>query len=134
MDPGDAVARLALRRSTFNNERDPTVTTCVHPWIDGGDRKPASWGGMYSTSSAAMSEDAEVDPARQRLAGEMVDADAVELELAATALFVAGESTPDPWSETQRRKPDMAADGRLDGAKRLYRRLRLKPPELLPAL
>ena len=94
----------------------------------------ASWGGMYSTFSTAMSEDAGISPLRHVLAGEMVNADAVELELAATALFLFGEDSPDPWGETERRKPDKAADGRLDRAKQLYRRLHQKTPELLPGL
>jgi hypothetical protein len=36
----------------------------------------------------------------------MVNADAVELELAATAAFLAYERFPDPWGETARRKPE----------------------------
>jgi len=54
----------------------------------------------------------------------MVKADAVELELAATAAFLAIEGIPDPWGETARRKPEKAEGGRLLKAKQLYSRLR----------
>ena len=65
----------------------------------------------------------------------MVDADAVELELAATALFLAKEGFPDPWTETARRKPEKADAGRLAKAKQLYDRLRaIQTPHPLPAL
>jgi uncharacterized protein len=95
----------------------------------------AAWGGVYSTFSTSIPQDPEVNPARRRLAQEMVNADAVELELAATALFLSYENTRDPWSETERRKPDKAANGRLDRAKQLYRRLReVHTPDPLPEL
>jgi uncharacterized protein YwgA len=95
----------------------------------------AAWGGVYSTFTATMPQDSNLDPARRRLAQEMVNADAVELELAATALFLSYESAPDPWGETEHRKPDKAANGRLDRAKQLYQRLRrIQTPQPLPEL
>jgi hypothetical protein len=82
-----------------------------------------------------MSQDSEVNPARYKLAREMVTADAVELELAATALYLSYENTPDPWGETEHRKPEKPANGRLDRAKLLYERLRgVQAPEPLPNL
>jgi uncharacterized protein len=82
----------------------------------------ASWGGMYSTYSVAGQPEGNI-PARVRLAAETVEADAIELELAATAVFLANEGYSDPWAETARRKPEKADNGRIDRAKELYRKL-----------
>jgi uncharacterized protein len=95
----------------------------------------ATWGGQYSTFSTQMATDPSMHPARAQLAQEMANADAVELELAATAAFLAYEGFPDPWAETARRKPEKAEDGRLERARQLYLRLRQIPaPHLLPAI
>jgi hypothetical protein len=51
------------------------------------------------------------------------DADAVELELAATAVFLSKDGYNDPWAETARRKPEKAQGGRVERAKRLLGRL-----------
>jgi uncharacterized protein len=61
-------------------------------------------------------------------------ADAIELELAATALFLAIQNgARDPWQETARRKPEKAEDGRLEKAKALYHKLRqVRTPKPLP--
>ncbi|MGY4233044.1 hypothetical protein ACVIIW_001991 [Bradyrhizobium sp. USDA 4449] len=95
----------------------------------------AAWGGLYSTFHTQMPSDPSSHPARVRLAHEMANADAVELELAATAAFLAYERFPDPWAETARRKPEKAEGGRLDRAKQLYFKLRQIPtPHPLPAI
>jgi uncharacterized protein len=95
----------------------------------------ANWGGLYSIFRSQIPPDPNPNPARFRIAQEMVSADAVELELAATALFLARELFSDPWSETARRKPDKAEGGRLEKAKQLYQRLRrVRTPRPLPAL
>lgn len=95
---------------------------------------PATWGGLYSTYHSQLPQDFRVNEARCRLARELVNVDAVELELAATALFL-HESFQDPWSETARRKPDKADDGRLQRAQELYQNLRSIPtPRPLPAI
>jgi hypothetical protein len=95
----------------------------------------ANWGGLYSIFQSQIPPDPNPNPARARIAQEMVNADAVELELAATALFLAREGFSDPWSETARRKPDKAEGGRLDKSKQLYQRLRqVQTPRPLPAL
>jgi uncharacterized protein len=99
------------------------------------DESVASWGGLYSTFHSHIPADPAPNPARIRIANEMVNADAVELELAATALFLAKEGFADPWTETARRKPDKADSARLDKAKHLYQRLRaVQTPRPLPAL
>jgi hypothetical protein len=95
----------------------------------------ASWGGLYSTFSTTMPPDLKIHSARHLLVQEMINVDAVELELAATALFLSYENIPDPWGETERRTPDKAADGHLGRAMRLYQRLRqVRTPQPLPRL
>ena len=95
----------------------------------------ANWGGQYSTFRTQLPPDPFTHPARARLAQEMVNADAVELELAATAAFLAYERFPDPWAETARRKPEKAESGRLERARQLYERLRqIQTPQQLPAI
>jgi len=95
----------------------------------------ANWGGLYSIFHSELPADPTPNPARVRISQEMVNADAVELELAATALFLAREGFSDPWCETARRKPDKAEGGRIEKAKQLYQHLRrVQTPRPLPAL
>jgi uncharacterized protein YwgA len=97
--------------------------------------QPATWGGSFSTFEAYLPGDPNVAESRRHLSKETVTADAVELELAATALFLAREGFPHAWAETARRKPEKAADGRLDRARSLYERIRqVKTPNPLPPL
>jgi uncharacterized protein len=95
----------------------------------------ASWGGTYSTFTVEGPPNPAVHPSRLRLTAETVNADAIELELAATAVFLAIEGHPDPWTETERRKPEKAEQGRLDRAKALYQRLSaIETPSPWPAI
>ncbi len=95
----------------------------------------AQWGGTYSTYSAAVQAAANVPDARLQIAHIAIEADAIELELAATAVFLAREGVEDPWSETARRKPEKAEGGRLKRAKALYRQiLNVQTPEALPVI
>jgi hypothetical protein len=96
-------------------------------------QKPASWGGTYSVYSAAPGE-LSAQPDRLRLTQEAARADAVLLELAATAAYLAQEGKPEPWTETERRKPDKAGDGRLERARELYGRLRSASNNALPEI
>jgi uncharacterized protein len=91
------------------------------------DEAVANWGGQYSIFRTQMPSNQSTNPARARLVQEMVNADAVELELAATAAFLANERFSDPWAETARRKPEKAEDGHLERAKQLYERLQQIP-------
>jgi uncharacterized protein YwgA len=95
-------------------------------------QQQAGWGGTYSIyqASGAPSD----DTARVRLAQAAAGADAVLLELAATAAYLANEGKAHPWTETAERKPDKAADGRLERAKALYTTLRTASGGRLPAL
>lgn len=91
----------------------------------------ASWGGTYSIYIAPAGE-RSAQRNRVQLAREAARSDAVLLELAATAAYLAQEGKPQPWAETARRKPDKAANGRLDRAKELYAQLRTASDNALP--
>ncbi|HEY5959864.1 MAG TPA: hypothetical protein VIV60_25090 [Polyangiaceae bacterium] len=94
--------------------------------------EPTSWGGFYSVYSTSPVEQNEVRRAFAQLAKE---SSAVVLELAATAAFLAEEGANDPWQETARRKPDKAADGRLERAKVLYLEFtKIRAPKELPKI
>lgn len=95
----------------------------------------ASWGGTYSIFTSAKQNSDVGDEARCRFARTASDSDAVELELAATAVFLAIEGFPDPWGETERRKPEKSDGGRLEKSKALLRSLStLHAPIQLPAI
>ena len=79
-------------------------------------QQTSSWGGTYSVYTAASCEPSAL-PSRVSLTQEAARSDAVLLELAATAAYLAQERKPHPWEETARRKPDKAADGRLERAR-----------------
>ena len=95
----------------------------------------ASWGGSYSIYQADATQHLTDVATRRALATKAAESDAVELELAATAVYLAKEGHRDPWAETARRKPEKAGDGRLVKAKELYRTLRaIKTPVRLPEI
>lgn len=97
--------------------------------------QPTAWGGSFSIFSTTMVADQQIPESRRSLIREMVNVDAVELELAATALFLALERFPNAWNETARRKPEKAADGRLDRARALYESIRqIQTPNPFPNL
>lgn len=96
--------------------------------------KPASWGGSYSIFEAAEGgqTDSKCPEARLRLISEAIRADAIALELAATAAFLASEGSNDAWRETQKRKPEKAAI-RMEEAHTLYTKLKeIDVPRPLP--
>lgn len=94
-------------------------------------QQQASWGGSYSVYTV-QSVAPSAQTSRIGLAKEAARSDAVLLELAATAAYLAQEGKPQPWAETARRKPDKAADDRLEKAKELYARLRTASDNALP--
>ncbi|QTN97843.1 hypothetical protein J8E27_06020 [Brucella sp. 458] len=97
------------------------------------EKRATNWGGRYSIYSVANGE--EEHDNRTRLARMAKNADAILLELAATALFLKKNGVDAPWDETERRKPEKSTDGRLDQAKQLYQRLQsIETPIPLPAL
>jgi hypothetical protein len=95
----------------------------------------ANWGGRYSIFRASMPQPTGT-PARDNLINLARDADAVALELAVTAAFLAKDGSSDAWSEVAERKPEKATGSHLDDAKKLYAKfLRVKNvPEKLPAI
>jgi uncharacterized protein len=96
--------------------------------------RPASWGGLYSEYSTNLPQREGVPAARLEIAQEGARANAIQLELLATAIFLANEGEKDPWAETQRRKPEKAKL-RLEGAQELYKRLiQIQTPQALPNL
>jgi len=92
-----------------------------------------TWGGSYSIYS--VPNVAPGTPVRTRVAKLAAAADPIELELAATAAFLAAEGQSDPWDETARRKPEKASPPRLKGAKDLYGKLQaIATPKRLPEI
>lgn len=97
----------------------------------------ASWGGMYSiyrTQEPAL--EIVQGSVRRELAKFAGAADPVELELAATAAFLAAvEHCEDPWGETSKRKPEKSDGGRVEKARALYQKLlELAPGSKLPQI
>lgn len=95
----------------------------------------ATWGGFYSRYEVKTDPGRDADSVRARIAQEGARANSIELELAATALFLAKEGDKDPWGETARRKPEKAEGGRLERAQEFYRKLqRFETPQPLPII
>ena len=95
----------------------------------------ASWGGTYSVFKTPTTSGAKVSKERLSLIKEAANADSVELELAATALFLFKSGFPtSAWEETARRKPDKIVNGRIEKAKLLYNKLsKIECPNPLPS-
>jgi uncharacterized protein YwgA len=100
------------------------------------EERSAQWGGTYSTYQTSQPANEQAPKARRDIARIAIEADAVELELAATAVFLSREEgIADPWAETARRKPEKAEGGRLKRAKVLYKQLQaVETPQPLPAI
>lgn len=81
----------------------------------------AAWGGTYSVfqSRVGVNETDALNKVRKALLTIARNADAVALELAATAALVANRGIRDPWNEVSRLKPQKAAS-KLALAKELY--------------
>jgi len=91
----------------------------------------ASWGGTYSVFATTQGIIAGRSAPRSALAAAAARANPVALELAATAVFLSKEGTPNPWGETARLKPEKAGQS-LPKAKALYASLRRIAPTLPP--
>lgn len=96
----------------------------------------AAWGGTYSIYRVPGAVSHNPATPRQQLASEAARADAIVLELAATAVFLRNEENiEDVWAETARRKPEKATDARIDEARALLRNLAaIQVPQPLPAV
>jgi uncharacterized protein YwgA len=98
------------------------------------EERKTDWGGWYSVFKALVASDT-TDATYRNFLSAAAKVGAIELELAATAAFLSKEGAVDPWAETAKRKPEKAADGRLELAKEAYRKLRKLPsPSPLPAI
>jgi len=100
----------------------------------------SDWGGTYSIYRLPR-EQPPADPRRAAFLQKAKEIGAIELELAATAAFLfaeegIGRDKPgNPWHETRARKPQKAAEGRLEAAATAYADLRcLSTPKPLPEL
>ncbi|HEY9126893.1 MAG TPA: hypothetical protein VIM62_07185, partial [Acidobacteriaceae bacterium] len=84
----------------------------------------ASWGGTYSIFTSKVAAP-PVDHIKAELFRLINDANPIDLELAATAIFIAksGDLSPraDAWEETARRKPEKA--NRIPNARQLLKQL-----------
>ncbi len=97
------------------------------------DRKTADWGGSYSVFTTKDDHEPALEEAYRRLVSIAKEASSIDLEIAATAAYLAKEGFEDPWGETERRNPKLAVDDRLDRAKELYRDFKgIELPEELP--
>lgn len=97
------------------------------------EERGTDWGGTFSIFTTQERARDDVNPSRIRLAQIAIAADPVELELAATALFLHLDGYSDAWTETARRKPQKAKDQRIEKAKALYQKIRrVDTPIALP--
>lgn len=98
----------------------------------------AAWGGWYSIYDKTDQTPLDTDAQRARFLVEAAKISPVQLELAATAAFLhatEGLDAEAAWAETEMRKPDKAAEGRLQAAKDAYRKLLVLPTQRsLPAI
>lgn len=91
--------------------------------IVGEDPRRAAWGGYYSIFRATKTTDA--NPARAKLIELAAEANAVALELAVTAAFIADdEGVDNAWDVVTARKPEKASEANMKAAKELYRQFR----------
>lgn len=88
----------------------------------------ANWGGRYSVFHVSNAHPAQSDDPlisrRRQIVQCTSHADAVELEIAATAILLFHEGFSDPWAETKKRKPSKTSDSVVSGAKSLIAKLR----------
>jgi len=99
------------------------------------EERVTDWGGRYSIYTLNENRSAS-DPDRASFVQQAKEVNAIELELVATAAYLfVSEGINNPWQETSRRKPNKAADGRLERAVRAYEELRkARTREPLPQL
>jgi uncharacterized protein len=98
------------------------------------EERRANWGGRYSIFMTAQSHPTD-NPGRDALIVLARDADAIALELAVTAAFLASEGSADAWREVAERKPEKAGAQNLTAAKKLYAKfLGVQVPRPLPVI
>ena len=87
-------------------------------------RHVAPWGGQYSVYKVDEGPSGDASSGRSGLAGRAAESSAIELMLAATAVFLFRDGHENPWIGTERRKPMEASEGRLERARILLTILR----------
>jgi len=124
----------------YSEELSDAIEIAVGCLLVEEDERPTDWGGWYSIYRSDLDPRATATE-RSNFLRTAKGIGAVELELAATAAFLfevegfGRLNSEDPWIETARRKPEKAANGGLNRAKRAYRRLQgLRTPSPLPEL
>lgn len=100
------------------------------------EERSTDWGGFYSVYKASTEHGQRTEGLRAVFAEEAAKISAIELELAATAAFLhKTENCLNPWAETEHRKPEKAADGRLERAKAAYKKLlKFQTPKPMPPI
>jgi uncharacterized protein len=94
-----------------------------------------AWGGTFSTYTVDGADVIDRTSNRYKLASEAVKADSIELELAATAVFLSYDGYDNAWEETARRKPEKSTQQRLANARGLLKRLQqIDVPVPLPKI
>jgi len=92
------------------------------------------WGATYSTYTVGDGLASAKESPRRALASIAAVSGSIELELAATAVFLSYEGYPDPWDETSQRKPEKVNPVRIQNAKTLLAELSKVPvPNPIPA-
>ena len=88
------------------------------------EQKPTGWGGTYSTYTLGDAHDVVDENPRSRVASMSAKAESIELELAATSLFLFYNGyKKNAWDETEQRKPRKFSPERLANAKTLLEKL-----------
>jgi uncharacterized protein YwgA len=96
------------------------------------EEKRAAWGGMYSIFRATGPAP-RIRAEMQQMIDVSIAANPIELELAATAVYLFREGYRQPWDETAKRKTDKAQY--VADAKQLYAKLAgIRAPSPLPDL
>lgn len=93
----------------------------------------ANWGGTYSIFKSDFPSGEALSSDRSSIVFLGNQSDPVELELAATAVYLAKEGFDHPWDETENRKPEKASLERIERAKALLNKFKdLDNKKMLP--
>ena len=132
---GDGFAFEYRHYGPFSDELADAIRTAEWLNLVTEEEQPTSWGGFYSILSVNEDSQSENPSPRSTLASLAVNADPIELELAATAVFLYVNGEIESWQETARWKPEKSKNGRLAKALTLYEALRaVDTPSPLPAI
>lgn len=121
MGLGDGFPFAYKRFGPFSDEFGAALKSAEVFDLISEEEKPTPWGGFYSVFRSNNQNPQPSSDARAPVVGLGRDADPVELELAATAAFLALEGYEHPWKETARRKPAKATEARVRRAGELYK-------------